>query len=347
MIRNAVLLCVGIIVATCLACAPATESQSLLAVASTSAPSCSAAGFVGRVSYLAVPFSPGPGEPPPPTSELPNGTTYGSDLAAAFAAASPAFQQQLCNLDALYINAATCTSSEQCADDSWGWHQSRPTVGNGRVIALSVNLWAYRGHATPYSDFETDLTQAVLPLSGARYSGANVDTFSLTLLAALAHEMGHIRWYDLVAPNYPDPSKFCGGVFFSQGWTLPVSPPPPWRELLTPVQRSRRGDHWSDMHLNPPHIRDIDRSSDPAYRAQQAFGLFTPNQPWASVFASVSPDEDFVETYKFKVLTTAQPPLTSATLTIPGGGSVNLVGDYLSGRKPALAAKMGCIPASL
>jgi hypothetical protein len=39
---------------------------------------------------------------------------------------------------------------------------------------------------------------------------------------------------------------------------------------------------------------------------------------WASMFATVSPDEDFVETYKMWVLTNAQTnPLTSLKVAIP------------------------------
>jgi hypothetical protein len=72
---------------------------------------------------------------------------------------------------------------------------------------------------------------------------------------------------------------------------------------------------------------------------------------WASLFAAMSPDEDFIETYKFKVLTDGSggSPLTSATITVPHGmsggsdGTANIVADYHNGARAELTAKVGCI----
>jgi hypothetical protein len=59
----------------------------------------------------------------------------------------------------------------------------------------------------------------------------------------------------------------------------------------------------------------------------------------------MSPDEDFVETYKFEILTTAKTPLTSVLITVPST-TANIVVDYFSGGKSELARKVGCIPVS-
>jgi hypothetical protein len=64
-------------------------------------------------------------------------------------------------------------------------------------------LW----NETSYTNYETDLTQSILPPSGSgvTYSNAQsclpsgvcrpIDNLTTALLAALAHEVGHIAWY--------------------------------------------------------------------------------------------------------------------------------------------------------
>jgi hypothetical protein len=46
---------------------------------------------------------------------------------------------------------------------------------------------------------------------------------------------------------------------------------------------------------------------------------------WASLFATVTPDEDFVETYKLWALTSASPGLNSLQITVNGYSPVYLV----------------------
>jgi hypothetical protein len=350
MIRRAPLFCAVILTAACVACAPPPPSPPAGQPAT-----CDAASFVGKVSYLTTPFSPGPGSLLPPTSSnSPDGHDYAADLGNVFNAASPGFQQTLCSLDRVYINAVPCSTPADCFDDSWGWWQSIRTTPNGRVVALSANLW----REASYSRYETDLTQSILPSSGVTYSNAQscsppgvcrpIDNLTTALLAALAHEVGHIGWYVVVHPL--DPVSFCGGKFFVNSWVLPINRPPLWRHLLTLAQRNtlRNAGEWRHSHKYPPHIEKIDNPlpGDPAPN-QSIYGLLAPTQPWASLFAAMSPDEDFVETYKFKVLTTANPPLTSETITVPGTGTVNIVADYLvPGRKQELATKVACIPLS-
>jgi hypothetical protein len=354
MIRSAFLLCAAAVAATSFGCAPLVTPPPPPLVGLAVA--CTADSLLGKVSYLTIAFDPGPGKTAPGGVALPGGSTYAADLAAAFAAASPAFQQQLCALDRVYVNAATCTSTTECFGSSWGWRQSSNMLGQGRIVALSSGLWAYKTNQPPfpgqgpYSSYESDLMQSVMPLAGAHYANANVDTFAMTLLAALAHEVGHIRWYDLVAANGTDPASFCGGTFFQNAWNGRIRPPR-WRTLLTAPERLRlwgNGPNWPNMHKRPPHVRDIDNLDNSPRRAQLIRDLFAAGQPWASAFAAVSPDEDFVETYKFKVLTTASTPLTSAKITVPGAPpDADIAADYANGIKPDLQTKVSCIPASL
>ena len=354
MIRSALLVCAVIVMVASPACAPVEPTPGGGGVAV-----CTAASFVAKASYLAVPFTPAPGAGAPPTSPLP--ANYAQDLAAAFNIAPPAFQKRLCDLDAVYVNAAPCTSSAECQSASWGWRQSRPTIGQGRVVALSVGLWKLGS----YSAYETDLTHSILPTAGVAYANAETclpsgacqsdDNLPTALLAALAHETGHIRWFDLIGP-LPDPTVFCGGGFFRYSWETPIHHLTldefgrRFRRLLTPEERRllRLSNRWIDHHKNgQTRIDRIDnpRPGDPPV-SQMIHDLLRPLSPWASLFAAMSPDEDFVETYKFKVLTTATPPLKSATITVPGAGSVNVAADYFSDKKPELLAKTVCIPES-
>jgi hypothetical protein len=352
MIRSASLLCAGIIIIlTSFTSAPAqTPPPPPVAV-------CNAATFLGNVQVLSTPFAPSPGAPAPQGAPLSPNSPYTQGLFNAFNTAAPAFQQQLCNLDRVYINQAICANPDNCPvpGDSWGWAQSRPNVGKGHIVALSAGLWSYASHPTPYADYETDLLQTMLPLPGANYSAANVDNFSLVLLSALAHEMGHILWYVAVTPYphgqpAPDPKDFCNGTFFPVSWSL-VTAPPQWRVELTPAQRYRLWGrtNWPNLHRFAPHVRDIDNSGILPYRQQQIYGLFAANQAWPSAFGTVSPDEDFVETYRFKILTSElTTPVTSVTITIPMSqappGIANVAADYARGLKPDLAAKVRCIP---
>jgi hypothetical protein len=337
---------------------PAPAPPRVVAMASAAAATCSATDSANKIAYYSdASYQPGPGVAPPPVIAFPPGSTYVQDLVAVFNA-NPSFQRQLCKLDAVYVNGATCTSPEQCTDSSWGWRQSKPTIGAGRAVALSTALW----QETSFSKYETDLMQTILPQNGAFYSGAkscssgtctSVDTLTTALMAGLAHEVGHVLWYDLVSQynpstnSYSDPNSFCGGTFFPVSWQVPVSPPPQWRTLLTPQQRARA--NWPNTHKIAPHIRDIDQSGNGYYRANLTLGLFETTQPWVSVFAALSPDEDFVETYKFIVLASAAQPLNSVTITLPTlpPSYANAAADYAAGRKAGLATKVACINQAL
>lgn len=337
--RIGLLLCAGALAAACFGCARPTPPT-------PPAVACTASNFGEKVSYLTASFQPRKGAPLPPTGPLPAGSPYAVDLRAAFAAASPAFQERLCGLDHVYINAAADHGLPDRFEASWGWWRSRPSGGPQRIIAISANFWTEPQPRPQYSVYETELQRSVLPPgSGIRYSDATVDTFPMALLAALAHEMGHIRWYDLVG-NPPD--SFCHGDFFTAWESVPQ--PPRWRYLLTLarrniIRRERVGGKeqgWPYRHKRPPYINRIDSHPTP----DQIYGLVATDAPWASPFAAISPDEDFVETYKFKVLTTASHPLTSVTISVPGAreGSANIVADYDAGKKPALSTKTACIP---
>src|SRR5215510_4443848 len=121
-------------------CAPLPRRTQLLA------PVCSSTDgtlTLNPVSFLVPGYSPQPPyntSPTIDTTHSPNSDIQ-SDLTAAFKAAPPSFKQQLCSLDAVYINPTGCSgydpstcnvSDQEIAEYSWGY-RGNPS---GRYIAI-------------------------------------------------------------------------------------------------------------------------------------------------------------------------------------------------------------------
>ena len=306
--------------------------------------------FSANVRFLAPGVAYDPSSLAPPPQGAPVGQPYAADLDRAFASAPPAFQARLCALDGVFIDTTPCPDVRACLGHAWGLRVRNPSAGQGRYIGIPAALWAGR---PAYSEFANHLLHELVPLPTVGYSRGNpgADTFATTLLAALAHEMGHVRWYDIIDPGRVGATNlnaFCGGHFFASwnGGAAGVHTPPPWRRLLTFSERQKQP--LPDTHRSGFHVRHLDNAvGTPVYAADLFDQLYMPAAPWASFFAAVSPDEDFAKTYKFKVLTSASPPLTSLPMTIRGTGGVyreNIPAAYFQGQKPELATKVTCIP---
>src|SRR5437763_442314 len=277
MIRNALILCSGLIAGACFGIVSPTASAQPVGC-----------NFGTNVHFLdlSVPYDPSTGRALPVGPPVPQ--AWANDLDQAFALAPPGLQDQLCRLNGVFIDQTACNDPIECFGRSWGLSQRR--FGRGKYIALSAGFWA--NPRPSYSEYETALMQSVLPLPNARYSApqscapfsvcSSVDNFPMTLLAALAHEMGHIRWYDLVDTN--GPANFCAdatGNFFSESWSGTAHRPPRWRMLLTWDERDylRHNGQWPDSHKRRPHIDDIDNGPS-SNRPGLIYGLLRSTQPW-------------------------------------------------------------------
>jgi hypothetical protein len=113
---------------------------------------------------------------------------------------------------------------------------------------------------------------------------------AMSVLAVLAHEFGHVYWFDSFVPT-PGGSfanTFCGGIFYRDGnWKgSPVSFPPPL----------------------PSADRFVFFGDTSPYSGSRVPGLpgtlhsIYGGGNWASVLAAFSPVEDFVETFQLSVL---------------------------------------------
>ena len=178
------------------------------------------------------------------------------------------------------------------------------------------------------------------PLKGDSSDGAAV-----TVLAALAHEFGHILFYDTfvnprgTAPKY---GAFCGGNFFSQSWQSMPDVANVWRTYGDVVGTHKAGDVQIQEILNavpPPGGPDIHGAGGLLNRIYSLQG----SGHWASFFAAFSPDEDFVETFKLFVLKNSGVRLQSLKMEIPIAGLI--VTQDIPGtcsQRPVLASKLNC-----
>ena len=289
-----------------------------------------------------------------------------ADFAAAFAAAPPFFQQKLCDVDGIYVNPTGCSSYDGqngCSGPpsdadilaySWALKEGPTTEPNlgpqdhyHRYIAISAGAWSGGGHAPQYSDYEQRLLNQLLPswppnktLPAYDASKTSPNTFAMAVLAALAHEYGHILWYDTFRQNGTpyDFSKFCQGSFFGDSWKS-VAPAPQWRYF---------GDRSPQSHANGDvqigWIKQVLGRGDDNGRAWAAYYLdqyYNANGHWASYFGTRSPDEDFVETFKFYVLQSAKPPLTNLPVMIRSSYPANNYDDDLPRHHPILSQPIG------
>ncbi len=339
---------------------------------------CAVDTFLSKVHYLKTPFTPQPpfSQPPQP-DPTPLSENIRQDMVAAFAAAPDFFKIQLCDLDGVFIDPAGCTSLDpktctlsdvNVLNYSWGLRTN--TSPPQRFIATSLGLWR-NGHAPLYQDYRTKRLQALLQRAAQtnqnppvdpnppRYAAVEPNTIAMSVLSSLAHEFGHVFWFDTFvvdASGRPNPggsantSLFCNGGFYPSGsWIYKVDVPP---------------SRWIDFgeQLNAHANNDVDIPSLAAHLGQGNFfnagdllhGIYSGRLPngysrpdngaWVSALAAFSPDEDFVETYQFYILKFANPPLRNLQVRVPGTNNRFYLDDIAATwrSKSELVRKLAC-----
>jgi hypothetical protein len=342
MVRSTFRLCVGIIVSFCFACASAQSNSGYgtpTPAATVSPPVCA----FDRIAMVSASFNPtNANATPTPVGSIP--ANVQNDLTAAFNLAPAFFKTQLCGLDGIFITPT---------GDSWGF---RNIQDGKRYLALSMSLW--RGGAVQsFSQYENGVVPRLLngwtalnhPAKGDPSDGPAV-----TVLASLAHEYGHILFYDTFvsprgsAPNY---GAFCGGNFYTDSWQSMPNVPNIWRSYGDIVGAHRADDVQVQEILNAVPRPGSPDTHGAGALLRRLYGLNGTNAPigrWASFFASFSPDEDFVETFKLFVLKNSTVPLRSFKITIPVGGV--LISEDIPGtcnQRSVLVKKLGCFAQAL
>jgi hypothetical protein len=362
-----------IFVALCVACAPATPPYQLaLSAPLTSCVAGAGADFAKSVNII------------PPKSQLGGAgpgfgltTSMTNDLATAYCMASARFQRALDNIDFFYVDESVCTGSApstcgnanggQTQQASWGLRQA----GGYTQIGIPAGLWT-NGSAELYPMYEQDvlisliqqpwLNWAVTPTFAPTNSSTpgNINSSWMTVLAVLAHEVGHIRWYELNASagygfgqNFYRLNNCIRGTFnFFGGWHYPtdasggyLEAPNRWRGFG--VSSQNLNDHrQSPTFNNANDPGSYANATAPSLQAAVLNNLYSPGQPWASFFAANAPDEDFVETYKFSVLYDTQ-VFDSLQMSVSNGAGTtyaqDIPHDYANGLKSILTNKVKCL----
>jgi hypothetical protein len=258
----------------------------------------------------------------------------------------------------------------------WGF-RSFDDSGNsaGEFIGTWLGLWqnGAEGHAPKLSKFETDRLQALLNWSKTSdkppaHDFADPNTVAMTVLSVLAHELGHVFWYDafvVKSDGRPNPggqadfTKFCGGTFYPPAGATPGGVEP--GSWVDPVGLPPK--RWVSFGDDRNHHKtdDVDMSQFGFALARGQFpaagdylhGIYSGELPnaanvqngrWASALAAFSPDEDFVETFQLFVLRHARTPLLRSRVIIFGAASRRYMDDIPAtfDQKPELVRKSLC-----
>jgi hypothetical protein len=296
----------------------------------------------GRVGFGAS-YRPPACEKSKPVSEQQRET-----LANAYVRAPDYMKAKLCRLTQLFVTRA----SSRDAWRSWGfWEGPDRPPGKGVYVAISEQQL---GAKQSFADAENQTVKALLGLShnhrrfvarlpGLRTSGP--EDPGLMVLGVLAHELGHALLADTNAdgtnPRHPrrkvsgpPRSKCFDEAFLGASWEPDRFYGRRWVEF---------GDQHNNLQKNPDVRVNFDRLRMAVRRgridrADDAIRNVYASKEFASVFASLSPEEDFVETYKYRVLAdAAQKPSVSFRLN---GRDINVL-DYLDSGIPA--KKVECL----
>jgi hypothetical protein len=292
-----------------------------------------------KVKFGSPDFNPQatPNLPPRGTRLYPT-QPYSTDLAAAFEAAPSFFQDDLCGLTVVLVVQNTCRNISCTLDvinNSYGF-RVYPSSEQVRYIAISQQLWQ-SGQAPLLTDFETRRLQQLLNWTSATKSSipppvfdkANPNTSQMSVLAALAHEFGHVYWWDVFVQP-PGASTLdmgrptsCNRVFYSESWQNPLTIPPHRYVDFGDVSDNY---HEHDVANMVEFFRDllIGDFADLGDLLHEIYSGQLPDKPntnsnrWASALAAYSTDEDFVESFQLYVLLNAKPYLQSLQIRISG-----------------------------
>jgi hypothetical protein len=391
MIRYALLLCAALLAAVTFACVappappppPPPEVMAAIAPLKVTWPltgtDCNAGNFAAGVTILNAGFDPNTPPYVAPSGTVRPGSIIQGDLQDAFSNAPLLVQNHLCALTGgVFINPTSCSTNPCRAVElfgkSWGFRSRQGTDKKKTYIAISDQLWpSAGGHAMDLATYQQNILQYLATKTGAWSSSPlpNVgspspsDQPSLTVLAALAHELGHVQWVLDAAANpgndydfssfenckYSTANGFTFTTDFFQGWDYQgkngrLAPQMRWRKFANKYNNENR----ITEHANPPYLSDFfSGSGDPN---QLLIQLLQDDQPWASFFGAQTPDEDFVETYvlyallgnRFDNSSFNGVYLASLPVTIPGSNqTADVPKDLLAGSKSVLTAKISCL----
>jgi hypothetical protein len=271
-------------------------------------------------------------------------------LAKAYSRAPDYVKAKLCRLTQLFV-----TRSYQGLWGSWGfWEGPDRPPGKGIYIAISDHEL---GPASKRSvaDAENEIVRELLGFKdGGRHHRPRLASLrpeaapdpALTVLAALAHELGHALLADANAdgtdPRHPrrkvsgPPQSACFEDAVLGSWDAE-------RFHRHMTRWVNFGEQNQNRQINPKVEYNLERLKTAAHNgkvdvANDAISNVYRSGEFVSFFASLRPEEDAVETYKYKVLADTMPNQTIGFRL--RDGEINVL-DSLKSGKPA--KKMECL----
>jgi hypothetical protein len=265
-------------------------------------------------------------------------------LANAFNIASAPVKRQLCDLTQVFVTPLR---------DSWGfWEAPDQSSAAGSYVALSVNVFQSNfdlGYSENYvlTRLLSGWNSAAAGFGPPSYNSTSGAPPEQAVLAWLAHELGHVLFYVVNAPNLTTPPgrrsqpNTCYDQYFLSEFN---------------TRNARRfvlfGDDNMNKHSNgSATVHDINvlikAGKYPQARAALADLLTVPGTgQWVSLFATLSPEEDFVETYRMMALYKAGIQHLYFTLPKPGGSdSIDFMSDLnAANNKTACITNLGIAP---
>jgi hypothetical protein len=300
---------------------------------------------------------------------------FRNGLAAAFRLAPTDVKRKLCALRQVFV---TPSSSFPEALGIWEMSPSTgssvPQRGNGAAyIAIPDTVLT---SATSLLDEENALLVALfstypsnsLPWFTSQNAAASGP--GAGVLAVLAHELGHLLLADVnadgkggmgasVKKDHPrsllcsTPANDCfeksflGATGTSKRWNAKNFHDNMRRWIAFTTQGDQNhNNHQKGINFGQIY-KDINQSKPNLPDAKTRIGAVYSSGEFVSVFAAVSPEEDFVETYKYKVLANATTPL-SLTIDFRDGTTkdvIKVVKDAISAASGDLYDKINCVPA--
>jgi hypothetical protein len=278
--------------------------------------------------------------------------TQKAALTAAFNKAPDYAQSRLCRLTRFFIAPPSLGTPW----DSWGlWVRKPKTTPTTKAVYIAISEDRIPPQGAPAvttaADAENAALVAILPAiaqwqtAGSSFPPppkyASSGATEMGLLSAIAHELGHVSFADANADqqtNRPTQAKGCFKTNFIDASWLSYS-----KRRWVPFAASSGAKH---KNPNIPEPSAIGSKLNPNGFAEASKLLSqVSGTEFVNLFAAVSPEEDFIEAYKYKVYVDAQ--LQDLTLSFPGKTGDPPVADTQNALAPLAAGPPSLIRAKL
>ncbi len=225
-------------------------------------------------------------------------------------------RDEICTVSNIFIDNDSSAGNKNSS--AWGMlDRSRTDDQNRPLKYIGIRNSMFDVPDPPYASLETAILQKLLkpspnpPPAWLRSIShvATPDYVTTRTMAILAHEMGHIIWWNESIPAVKCPA-INGTWFQAITWQTPISLLHGFHSFgLGQVDQSKLNDFTEgDMVIN---LRNGDITGVVSQMKEvYQFGN------WINLFSFVAPDEDFIETYKFWVLTNATAAFKLQSLTL-------------------------------